>query len=192
MRHIEQIQQPRRWSRHPGYRECKRAEAKMVYANKVRRLTSKWLIVSTAVVLSMLLLLLIRGTAQERAAPVRFTIAEKCTFSDATTISFGHDAAGTNSGTQVWKAGDYDATTFRASARVIIPPMESPIDISPGLYTIFVDSSKGEPWTLIVSRKAPKVGMAYPGERFDVGRTAMGFDDSWRQPVQGVKIGCAH
>jgi Protein of unknown function (DUF2911) len=120
------------------------------------------------------------------------TIAEKCTFSDATTISFGNDAAGRNSGTQVWKAGNYEATAFRASARVIIPPIENPIEISPGLYTIFVDSSKGEPWTLIVSKKAPKPGMAYPGERFDVGRTAMGFDDSWRRPVEGIKIGCTH
>lgn len=168
---------------------------KMVYANKVRsnkvrRGTSKCLIVSTTAVLSALLLLL-RETAQERTAPIPPTIAEKCTFSDATTISFGHDA-GTNSGTPVWKAGDYEATAFRASARVIIPPMENRIEMSPGLYTIFVDSSKDEPWTLIVSKKRPKVDMAYPGKRFDVGRTAMGFDDSWRQPVKGVQIGCTH
>jgi len=39
-----------------------------------------------------------------------------------------------------------------------IPPLDEPIDIPAGSYTLFVDLSKGEPWTLIISKKTGKAG----------------------------------
>jgi len=118
------------------------------------------------------------------------TVQYECTFSDGANIEFGRKASGAQTGADVWRTGDYEATAFRVTAQTIIPPMDSPIDMVPGLYTLFVDPSKGEPWTLIISKKTPQLGMAYPGNQYDVGRTSMGFDDSSRPPVQGFVIGC--
>jgi len=107
-------------------------------------------------------------------------VKDECTFSDGSTISFGHMASGSHeSRHDVWRVGNYAATAFRVSERMLIPPLDKPIDIPAGTYTLFVDSSKGEPWTLIISRKTGKPGMLYPGKQDDVGRTQMGFDDSY-------------
>lgn len=120
------------------------------------------------------------------------TVKEECTFSDGSTISFGHMASISHqSGEDVWRVGNYAATAFRVSERMLIPPLDKPIDIPAGTYTLFVDSSKGEPWTLIISKKTGKPGMLYPGKRYDVGRAQMGFDDSYRQPVPKFIIGCS-
>ena len=105
--------------------------------------------------LAMALLPWMQGTAQQDRSQ-RFTVQvrDECTFSDGAKITFGHTAlAKTATGGDVWQTGNFQATAFRVSARTIIPPMDSPIDILPGLYTLFVDPSKGEPWTLIISKK---------------------------------------
>jgi DUF2911 family protein len=143
------------------------------------------------VVIALVLAVSASGIVQGQASRTSTTVADECTFSDGTTISFGRKASRMpESGADVWRTGEYEATAFRVSDRTIIPPMDKPIDITAGLYTLFVDASKGEPWTLIISRQPPETGTPYPGKQFDVGRTAMGFDDSWRQPVKGFKIGC--
>jgi hypothetical protein len=118
-------------------------------------------------------------------------VKNECAFSDGSTISFGHMAFGSHqSGDDVWRVGEYVAIAFHVSGRMLIPPLDRPIDIPAGTYTLFVDPSKGEPWTLIVSKKTGKPGMSYPGKRYDVGRTQMGFDDSDRSPVSKFIIGC--
>ena len=102
-----------------------------------------------------------------------------CTFSDGSTISFDHE---------IWRTGDYEAIPFRTSERMAIPPMERPIEIPAGTYTLFVIDKNGPPWTLIVSKKASKLGMPYPGEQYDLGRTQMGSDV---QPaVKDFAAGC--
>lgn len=118
-------------------------------------------------------------------------VKDECAFSGGSTISFGHVASSSHqSGDNVWRAGNYAATAFRVSERMLIPPLDKPIDIPAGTYTLFVDPSKGEPWTLIISKKTGKSGMLYPGKQYDVGRTKMGFDDSYRKPVPKFTIGC--
>jgi hypothetical protein len=118
-------------------------------------------------------------------------VRDECVFSDGSRISFGHKASGAHqSGDDVWHAGNYVATAFRVTERMRIPPLNEPIDIPAGRYTLFVDPSKGEPWTLIISKKTGKSGMLYPGQQYDVGRTQMGFDDSSRPPVANFIVGC--
>ncbi|MGA8837982.1 MAG: DUF2911 domain-containing protein [Candidatus Sulfotelmatobacter sp.] len=118
-------------------------------------------------------------------------VKDECAFSDGSTISFGHKASGADqSGNEVWRAGNYVATAFRVTERMRIPPLDAPIDVPAGRYTLFVDPSKGEPWTLIISKKTGKSGMLYPGKHYDVGRTQMGFDDSSRPPVANFIVGC--
>ena len=129
--------------------------------------------------------------ANEDTSEARLMIKDECAFSDGSTISFGHKASGTQeSGDDVWRAGNYAATAFRVTERMRIPPIDEPILIPAGSYTLFVDPSKGEPWTLIISKKTGKSGMLYPGKHYDVGRTQMGFDESSRPPVANFIIGC--
>jgi Protein of unknown function (DUF2911) len=90
----------------------------------------------------------------------------------------------------VWQVGGYQATSFRVSERMLFPPLDHPLEIPAGSYTLFIDSSKGEPWTLIVSKKTGEWGIRYPGEQYDLGRMQMGFDRS-RPPVETFGIGCA-
>lgn len=71
---------------------------------------------------------------------------------------------------------------------MIIPPMDRPLEIPPGSYTLFVIDRGDPPWTLIVSKKASEAGMPYPGEQYDLGRTSMGSDV---QPaVEHFTVGC--
>ncbi len=142
---------------------------------------------------SLTLCLHVPGTAhQGKARSAGFAVRDECTFSDGAKILFGRKALEKTTGRVVWKTGNYAATAFRVTARTIIPPLDSRIELAPGLYTVFVDASSGEPWTLIVSKKTPQSGMPYPGESYDVGRISMGFDDSPRAPVAGFAIGCTH
>jgi hypothetical protein len=90
-----------------------------------------------------------------------------CTFSDGSTITCGHET---------WRTGEYEAIPFRISERMVIPPLDSPLEMPAGSYTLFVIDKNGPPWTLIVSRKASQLGMPYPGEQYDLGRTRMGSD----------------
>src|SRR6202167_6274027 len=73
-----------------------------------------------------------RGASDENEsqAPIRGPQAE-CTFSDGSTITFGRKATGESaeSGGDVWRAGPYEATAFRVSERMVIPPLDSPTEI---------------------------------------------------------------
>ena len=129
--------------------------------------------------------------AANRASEAIPIVKDECVFLDGSTISFGQKASGARqSGDDVWRVGSYAATAFRVSERMLIPPLDKPINIPPGMYTLFVDPSKGEPWILIVSKKTGLPGMPYPGAQYDLGRTQMGFDDSFRQPIPKFVIGC--
>lgn len=110
-------------------------------------------------------------------------------FSDGGTITFGRKASHANE-SNVWHAGSYEAISFRVSERMLIPPLDDPLEIPPGSYTLFVDPNSAPPWTLIVSRKAVEPGMPYPGEQYDLGRALMGSDVRSGQPLQTLVIGC--
>ncbi|MGH9528938.1 MAG: DUF2911 domain-containing protein [Terriglobales bacterium] len=115
----------------------------------------------------------------------------ECKFSDGGAITFGRASGAARSGADSWRVGDYEATTFRVTERMVIPPMDSPIEIPVGSYTLFVmDKPKDRPdrWTLVISRKTGEWGMPYPGEQYDLGRTHMGSD--LRPPVENFIIGC--
>jgi hypothetical protein len=101
-----------------------------------------------------------------------------CTFSDGSTMEFGLE----------WRTGEYEAVPFRISERMIIPPMDSPLDMPAGNYTLFVIDQGGPPWTLIVSKKTGNLGMPYPAEQYDLGRTQMGSDV--QAPVEHFTAGC--
>lgn len=134
--------------------------------------------------------LFLRGTTNEvkSSAPNQVPQTE-CTFSDGSTITFGQKASGTAKAVaDSWRAGDYEATTFRVSERMVIPPMDSPIEIPVGSYTLFVKDHSEPPWTLIVSRKTGQWGMPYPGEQYDLGRTSLGSDIL--PPTEKFTIGC--
>lgn len=102
-------------------------------------------------------------------------------------MTFG---TGKSASAESWHSADYDATTLRVSEQMLIPPMDNPLRIPAGSYTIFVMDRGQPPWTLIVSKKTGEWGMTYPGEQYDLGRTAMGFDTN--QPVAKFVIGCTH
>jgi hypothetical protein len=101
-----------------------------------------------------------------------------CTFSDGSTMEFG----------LAWRTGEYEAVPFRTSERMIIPPMDDPLDMPAGSYTLFVMDRGGPPWTLIVSKKTGNLGMPYPGKQYDLGRTRMGSDV--QAPVEHFTAGC--
>ncbi len=117
-------------------------------------------------------------------------LASECTFSDGGTVTFGRKALGTSgaSGDGAWRTGRYEATALRVSERMVIPPVDSPLEIPVGSYTIFVVAEGMPPWTLIVSKKAGAWGMAYPGEQYDLGRARLGSDV--QPPVENFVIGC--
>jgi hypothetical protein len=108
-----------------------------------------------------------------------------CTFADGSTMTFG---TGKSPSAESWHTGIYDATTLRVSEEMLIPPMNKPLRIPAGTYTIFVTDGGQPPWTLIVSKKTGEWGMPYPGEEYDLGRADMGSDVN--QPVDKFVIGC--
>jgi hypothetical protein len=128
-------------------------------------------------------------TGNRLQAPHRVPQAE-CTFSDGSTITFGRKALGASagSGVDVWRAGPYEATAFRVSEGMVIPPLETPTKIPTGSYTLFVVDKGDPPWTLIISKQAGEWGAPYPGEQYDLGRAELGSDV---QPaVDHFMIGC--
>ena len=108
-----------------------------------------------------------------------------CTFEDGSTMTFG---SGKSASAETWHAGDYDATTWHLSEAMVIPPMNNPLHVPAGNYTLFVADKGQPPWTLIISKKTGEWGMSYPGQQYDLGRTGMGFDTN--QPVDKFTIGC--
>lgn len=126
------------------------------------------------------------GSGQEKWVPSpAVTPQSTCSFADGSTMTFG---TGKSASAESWHTGDYDATTLRVSEQMLIPPMDNPLRIPAGIYTLFVIDKGQPPWTLIVSKKTGEWGMAYPGEQYDLGRTGMGFDTN--QPVDKFVIGC--
>lgn len=129
-----------------------------------------------------------RGGGQEKwvpAPPVK--VQSTCTFADGSTMTFG---TGKSATAESWHTGEYDATTLRVSEEMLIPPMDHPLRIPVGSYTLFVLDKGQPPWTLIVSKKIGEWGMPYPGEQYDLGRTGMGSDVL--QPVNKFIIGCTN
>jgi hypothetical protein len=130
------------------------------------------------------------GTSSEDSSTAPdLTLQSTCTFSDGSTITFGRQNSGTGqSAAESWRTGDYDATTLHVSERMLIPPLDHPLQIPAGSYTLFVMDNGKPPWTLIVSKKTGEWGMPYPGEQYDLGHTHMGSDVL--PSVDKFTIGC--
>ena len=164
----------------------------MEIGHKMRKFIYRAAILLGAGTLAFAAPLFSRGTSDENEsqAPTRGPQAE-CTFSDGSTITFGRKATGESaeSGGDVWRAGPYEATAFRVSERMVIPPLDSPTEIPAGSYTLFVVDKGKPPWTLIISKKTGEWGMPYPGEQYDLGRAELG-SDVVRPSMENFAIGC--
>jgi Protein of unknown function (DUF2911) len=68
----------------------------------------------------------------------------------------------------IWRAGANGATTLMTDADLTIGDLAVP----KGTYTLFVDISDPDSWTLIVSKKTGEWGLAYDGTQ-DLGRVKM-------------------
>jgi hypothetical protein len=68
----------------------------------------------------------------------------------------------------VWRGGANAATTLETDADLMIGDLAVP----QGTYTLFVDISDPDNWTLIVSKKTGEWGLAYDGTQ-DLGRVKM-------------------
>jgi Protein of unknown function (DUF2911). len=68
----------------------------------------------------------------------------------------------------VWRAGANAATTLMTNADLMIGDLKVPA----GTYTLFVDISDPDQWTLIVNKKTGEWGLAYDGSA-DLGKTKM-------------------
>jgi hypothetical protein len=68
----------------------------------------------------------------------------------------------------IWRAGANAATTLKTDANLTIGDLAVPA----GTYTLFVDISDPDNWTLIVNRKTGEWGLAYDGTQ-DLGRVKM-------------------
>jgi hypothetical protein len=68
----------------------------------------------------------------------------------------------------VWRAGANSATTLHTDADLTIGDLSVP----KGDYTLFVDISNPDQWTLIVNKKTGEWGLAYDGTA-DLGHTKM-------------------
>jgi hypothetical protein len=169
-----------------------RLEGEMEIADKTRKFIYRGAILLGAGALAFAAPLFSRGASDENEsqAPIRGPQAE-CTFSDGSTITFGRKATGESaeSGGDVWRAGPYEATAFRVSERMVIPPLDSPTEIPAGSYTLFVVDKGKPPWTLIISKKTGEWGMPYPGEQYDLGRAELG-SDVVRPSMENFAIGC--
>lgn len=68
----------------------------------------------------------------------------------------------------VWRAGANSATTLHTDADLTI----GNISVPKGDYTLFVDISDPDNWTLIVNKKTGEWGLSYDGTQ-DLGKTPM-------------------
>jgi hypothetical protein len=68
----------------------------------------------------------------------------------------------------VWRAGANSATTLHTDGDLMIGDLNVP----KGDYTLFVDISDPDQWTLIVNKKLGEWGLAYDGSQ-DLGKTKM-------------------
>jgi hypothetical protein len=68
----------------------------------------------------------------------------------------------------VWRAGANSATTLNTDGDLMIGDLQVP----KGTYTLFVDISNPDQWTLIVNKKTGEWGLAYDGSQ-DLGKVKM-------------------
>ena len=68
----------------------------------------------------------------------------------------------------VWRAGANSATTLKTDGDITIGDLKVPA----GTYTLFVDISDPDAWTLIVNKQTGEWGLAYDGSQ-DLGKTKM-------------------
>jgi Protein of unknown function (DUF2911) len=68
----------------------------------------------------------------------------------------------------IWRAGANAATTLKTDADLKI----GDISVPKGTYTLFVDISEPDNWSLIVNKKTGEWGLAYDGSA-DLGKTKM-------------------
>ena len=68
----------------------------------------------------------------------------------------------------VWRAGANSATTLKTDGDLTIGDLKVPA----GTYTLFVDISDPDNWTLIVNKQTGQWGLAYDGSQ-DLGKTKM-------------------
>ena len=68
----------------------------------------------------------------------------------------------------IWRAGANAATTLHTDTDLMIGDLNVP----KGDYTLFVDISDPDKWTLIVNKKTGEWGLAYDGSQ-DLGKTKM-------------------
>ena len=68
----------------------------------------------------------------------------------------------------VWRAGANSATTLAIDGDLMIGDLHVPA----GTYTLFVDISDPDQWTLIVNKKTGEWGLAYDASQ-DLGKTSM-------------------
>jgi len=68
----------------------------------------------------------------------------------------------------VWRAGANSATTLKTEGDITIGDVHVPA----GTYTLFVDISDPDNWTLIINKKTGEWGLAYDGSQ-DLGKTKM-------------------
>jgi hypothetical protein len=68
----------------------------------------------------------------------------------------------------VWRAGANSATTLQTDADLTI----GDLTVQKGTYTLFVDISDPDNWTLIVNKETGEWGLAYDGTQ-DLGRVKM-------------------
>jgi len=68
----------------------------------------------------------------------------------------------------VWRAGANAATTLKTEGDLTIGDLKVPA----GTYTLFVDISDPDAWTLIVNKQTGEWGLAYDGSQ-DLGKTKM-------------------
>ena len=88
-----------------------------------------------------------------------------------------------------WRTAGHTIKQFLfASVNAWYSAIDGRLQMPAGSYTLFVLDKDGPPWTLIVSKKTGKLGMPYPGEQYDLGRTQMGSDV--QAPVKDFTAGC--
>lgn len=68
----------------------------------------------------------------------------------------------------IWRAGANAATTLETAGDLMIGELHVPA----GKYTLFVDISDPDQWTLVVNKKTGEWGLAYDGSQ-DLGKTKM-------------------
>jgi hypothetical protein len=68
----------------------------------------------------------------------------------------------------IWRAGANSATALHTDADLTL----GDITVPKGDYTLFVDISNPDQWTLIVNKKTGEWGLAYDGSQ-DLGKTSM-------------------